>query len=329
MQIALFSAKSYDRQFFDAAVAGTEHEVRYVEAAFSEDAAPLAAGADAVCIFVNDRCDAAAIDALADLGVKAIALRCAGFNNVDLPAATRRGLAVVRVPAYSPHAVAEHTLGLILCLNRRIHRAYNRVREHNFSLSGLLGFDLHGKTCGVVGTGAIGVEVVKILRGFGCRVLAVDPRENPDAIDAGAEYVDMPTLLAESDVICLHCPLNDATRRLIDHAAVEAMKPGVMLVNVSRGAVVDHAAVLGGLKSGKLGALALDVYEEEDLFFRDVSDEILGDDQLARLLTFPNVLVTGHQAFFTREALTAIAETTLANLADLEANRDCPNQVLP
>ncbi|WP_145361564.1 2-hydroxyacid dehydrogenase [Alienimonas californiensis] len=327
MQIALFSAKPYDREFFAAAAEGSPHEVRFVEATLSADTAPLAEGADAVCIFVNDRCDAAAANALADLGVKAIALRCAGFNNVDLDAAQDRGLAVVRVPAYSPHAVAEHTLGLILCLNRRIHRAYNRVREHNFALSGLLGFDLYGKTCGVVGTGAIGTCVVQILRGFGCRVLAVDPKQNPDALAAGAEYVDLPRLLAESDVITLNCPLNDATLRLIDADALAAMKPGVMLVNVSRGAVVDHAAVLAGLKSGKIGSLALDVYEEEEVFFRDVSDETLADDQLARLLTFPNVLVTGHQAFFTREALTAIAETTLANLSDVEAGRDCPNRV--
>ncbi len=327
MQIALFSAKSYDREFFAAAAEGSGHHVRYVDATLSVDTASLAAGADAVCIFVNDRCDAAAVDTLADAGVTAIALRCAGFNNVDLPAAERRGLAVVRVPAYSPHAVAEHTLGLILCLNRRIHRAYNRVREHNFSLAGLLGFDLHGKTCGVVGTGAIGTEVVKILRGFGCRVLAVDPRENSGVLEAGAEYVELPELLAESRVICLHCPLTDATRRLIDDAAVAAMQPNVMLVNVSRGAVIDHPAVLRGLKSGRIGSLALDVYEEEHMFFRDVSDEVLGDDQLARLLTFPNVLITGHQAFFTREALTAIAETTLSNLSQLEAGEDCPNQV--
>ncbi|MFH5802901.1 2-hydroxyacid dehydrogenase [Alienimonas sp. DA493] len=327
MQVALFSAKPYDREFFDAAAAGGPHSLRYVEATLTADSAPLAEGADAVCAFVNDRVDAAAVHALADLGVKAIALRCAGFNNVALDAAAERGLPVVRVPAYSPHAVAEHTLGLILCLNRRIHRAYNRVREHNFALSGLLGFDLYGKTCGVVGTGAIGACVVRILRGFGCRVLAVDPKENPDALAAGAEYVDLPRLLAESDVISLHCPLNEATRKLIDAEALAAMKPGVMLVNVSRGAVVDHAAVIEGLKSGQIGSLALDVYEEEEVFFRDVSDEALADDQLARLLTFPNVLVTGHQAFFTREALTAIAETTLANLSDLEAGRECPNRV--
>ncbi|MEM9703989.1 MAG: 2-hydroxyacid dehydrogenase [Planctomycetota bacterium] len=329
MKIALFSAQSYDRQFFDAAAGGTGHELRYVESAFSADAASLAGDADAVCIFVNDQCDAPAIAALAECGVKAIALRCAGFNNVDLGSAEQHGIAVVRVPAYSPHAVAEHTLGLILCLNRRIHRAYNRVREHNFSLSGLLGFDLHGKTCGVVGTGAIGVEVVKILRGFGCRVLAVDPQQNPEAIEAGAEYVELPQLLKESDVISLHCPLNDATRNLIDADAVAAMKPGVMIVNVSRGAVIDHSAILRGLKDRKIGALALDVYEEEDMFFKDVSDEVLGDDRLARLLTFPNVLVTGHQAFFTREALTAIAETTLNNLSQLERGEACPNRVQP
>jgi D-lactate dehydrogenase len=327
VQVALFSAKSYDREFFDAAAANSPHEVRYVKAALSAESAPLAAGADAVCIFVNDLCDAEAVNILADAGVRVIALRCAGFNNVDLEAAEARGIAVVRVPKYSPHAVAEHTLGLILCLNRRIHRAYNRVREHNFRLSGLLGFDMHGKTCGVVGTGAIGAEVVKILRGFGCRVLAVDPYQNPAVLEAGADYVEMPQLLAESRIICLHCPLTDATRRLIDDAAIDAMQPGVMLVNVSRGAVVDHQAVLRGLKTQKIGALALDVYDEENVFFKDVSNDILGDDQLARLLTFPNVLVTGHQAFFTREALTAIAETTLSNLSQMQSEGECPNLV--
>jgi D-lactate dehydrogenase len=278
---------------------------------------------------VNDRADAAVVEALASQGVRVIALRCAGFNNVDLDAAKTHGLTVVRVPAYSPHAVAEHTVGLILTMNRQIHRAYNRVREHNFDLQGLLGFDLHGKTAGVVGTGKIGVEVIRILRGFGCEILAADPFENPAARDAGARYVPLDELFARSRVISLHCPLTPQTFHLIDEKAIAKMPRGVMIVNTSRGAVIDTRAVIDGLKSGQIGSLALDVYEEENVFFQDVSDRVLQDDLLARLLTFPNVLITGHQAFFTEEALTNIAETTLANLDDLAAGRSCPNEVRP
>lgn len=327
MQISVFSAKPYDRRFLDAANDRRGHELRYFEAKLSGDTAGLAKGSDAVCVFVNDKVDAATVEALARLGVKRIALRCAGFNNVDLAAAKRHGIAVARVPAYSPHAVAEHTVGLLLTLNRHIHRAYNRVREHNFDLQGLLGFDLHGKTAGVVGTGKIGVEVVKILRGFGCEVLAYDVRENDAAKQAGARYVSLDDLFARSRIVTLHCPLTPETRHLIDAKAIAKMPRGVMIVNASRGAVIDTKAVIDALKSGHIGYLAIDVYEEEEIFFQDVSDRVLQDDLLARLLTFPNVVVTGHQAFFTEEALMNIAETTLSNLDDLAAGRPCPNEV--
>jgi D-lactate dehydrogenase len=327
MKTTIFSTKPYDRRFLDRVNQRHGHELRYFEAKLNRGTAGLASGSDAVCIFVNDRADAPTIEALASESVKAIALRCAGFNNVDLAAAKRLGIPVVRVPAYSPHAVAEHTVGLVLTLNRQIHRAYNRVREHNFDLQGLLGFDLHGKTVGVIGTGRIGVEVIRILRGFGCEVLAYDLRENVTAREAGAHYVPLDDLFARSRIITLHCPLTPETFHLIDEQAIARMQPGVMIVNSSRGAVIDTKAVIAALKSGRVGSLALDVYEEEEFFFENVSDRVLQDDTLARLLTFPNVLVTGHQAFFTEEALTNIAETTLSNLDDLEAGRPCENEV--
>ena len=268
------------------------------------------------------------LETLAGFGIRLIALRSAGFNHVDLKAAKRLGMTVVRVPAYSPHAVAEHTVALMLALNRKIPRAVARVREGNFSLEGLLGFDLRGKTVGVVGAGKIGRVVAKILLGFECCVLAFDPQGDDELKAAGVSFVDMPELLAESQVVTLHCPLNDRTRHLIDADAVAAMREGVMLINTGRGALVDTKALIGGLKSGRIGSVGLDVYEEEsDLFFEDHSGDILTDDVFARLLTFPNVIVTGHQGFFTREALTAIAETTLQNVTDVEEGRDCPNTV--
>jgi D-lactate dehydrogenase len=256
---------------------------------------------------------------LADTGIRLIALRSAGFNNVDLKAARELGLTVARVPAYSPHAVAEHTIALLLALNRKIHRAYNRVREGNFALDGLLGFDLYGKTVGVVGTGKIGAIVARILMGFGCEVIAVDPYPNENCISSGVRYVTWEQLCASSDIITLHCPLTPATRHLVDAAALKKMKRGVMLINTSRGAVIDTRAVIDGLKNNTIGNLGLDVYEEEaDLFFEDLSEHFIADDVFARLLTFPNVLVTGHQAFFTTEALRNIAETTIANITSFE-----------
>jgi D-lactate dehydrogenase len=315
--LAVFDTKPYDRLFLDAANAAAGHvfEPRYLEVALSAATAPLAAGCAAVCGFVHDRFDAEALRVLAAGGVKLVALRCAGFNNVDLAAAARLGLTVVRVPAYSPHAVAEHTLALILALDRKIHRAWNRVREGNLALDGLLGREIHGRAVGVVGTGEIGAVVAKILAGFDARVLAHDPRENPAVTAVGGRYVPLETLLAEAEIVTLHCPLTPATHHLIRKDRLALMRDGALLVNTGRGALIDAREVVAALKSGKLGGVALDVYEEEDsLFGRDHSSEIIADDVFARLLTFPNVVITGHQAYFTEPALRAIAETTVDNV---------------
>lgn len=328
MKVACFSAQPYEKPFFDAAPAAERHTLTWLAPRLDASTAVLARGHSAVCAFVNDRLDAAALRALSGEGVKHVALRCAGFNQVDLAAAERLGMEVVRVPAYSPHAVAEHTLALILDLNRKIHRAFARVREGNFSLDGLLGFDLHGRTAGIIGTGTIGKRVAAILSGFGMRVLAFDPFPDPAAEALGAAYVGLDRLYAESDIITLHCPLTPETYHLIGAAAVAKMKPGVMLINTSRGKVVDTQAAIDGLKQGQIGYLGLDVYEEEgDLFFRDLSDTVIRDDTFSRLLTFPNVVITGHQAFFTRDALSAIARVTLENLDCLERGAPCPNRV--
>ncbi|MCW5775709.1 MAG: 2-hydroxyacid dehydrogenase [Phycisphaeraceae bacterium] len=319
MRIALFSARGFDREFFDRANARHGHEIVYFEAGLDSRTAGLAAGYACVCPFVNDCLDDATIESLARGGTRLLALRSAGFNHVDLAGAARRGVTVARVPAYSPHAVAEHAVGLLLTVNRKLHRAAARVREHNFALDGLMGFDLHGKTVGLVGTGRIGDAFARIMLGFGCTVTASDP--NPDAALAGlgVRYVGLDDLFERSDVISLHCPLTPETRHLISDAALARMKPGVVILNTSRGSVLDTRAVIRALKAGRLGGLGIDVYEEEgDLFFRDLSDRALLDDVLARLLTFPNVVVTAHQGFFTREAMEAIAETTLANAAGFE-----------
>lgn len=322
MKIVFFSTKRYDREFFEAANETRQHQLTFQEARLQADTASLAEGHDAVCVFVNDRLDQPAIERLAAAGVRLIALRCAGYNNVDVPAAKKHDIAVARVPAYSPHAVAEHTVALLLTLNRRIHRAYNRVREGNFAIDGLLGVDLYGKTAGVVGTGRIGRLVAELLRGFGCRILAHDMHADPALEAAGVEYVELPQLLGESDVVTLHCPLTPQTHHLINDEAVDQMKSGTMLINTSRGPLVDSQAVIRGLKSKRIGAMALDVYEEEaDVFFEDLSSQVLQDDTLARLLTFPNVLITSHQAFFTREAMQNIAETTLSNATSFEAGQ--------
>lgn len=319
MRVAVFSTKRFDREFLSRANEGHGHELVFLEAGLTEETAGLAEGFPAVCPFVNDVMSAAVLERLAAGGTRLLALRSAGFNHVDLAAAERHGMTVARVPAYSPHAVAEHAVALLLTLNRKTHRAVSRVREHNFSLDGLMGFDLVGKTVGVVGTGQIGEAFARIMLGFGCRVLASDPERNNALERAGVRYVEVDELFRESEVVSLHCPLTPQTRHLIDADALESMKPGVVIVNTSRGAVVDTRAVIAGLKRGKIGGLALDVYEEEgDVFFRDLSDAVLHDEVLARLLTFPNVIVTAHQAFFTREAVTAIAETTVANLTGFE-----------
>lgn len=328
MKIAVFSTKRYDREFFLEANRDFGHELVFFEPRLTPATVRLAADFPGVCPFVNDVLDRSVIETLARTGLRVVAMRCAGFNNVDLDAAKACEVDVVRVPAYSPHAVAEHTVGLMLALNRRLYRAYARVRDGNFSLDGLLGFDLNGRTAGVVGTGRIGQVVCQILRGFGCRLLAYDMRKNPECKQLGAEYVDLDRLYAESDVISLHCPLTPDTRHLIDAAAIAKMKPGVMLINTSRGAIIDTRAVVNGLKSGAIGSLGIDVYEEEaDLFFEDLSNQVIRDDVFARLVTFPNVLVTGHQAFFTRDALNQIARTTLQNISDVEAGRTCANRV--
>jgi len=319
MRVAVFSAKPYDRRFLDAANVRAAHGLSYHDARLSVETSRLAAGADAVCVFVNDEVNRDVLTDLAEQGIRLVALRCAGFNNVDLEAAKRLGIGVARVPAYSPHAVAEHTIALILTLNRKTHRAFNRVREGNFALEGLLGFDMAGRTAGVVGTGKIGEIVTKILVGFDCTVLAYDPVSNPVCEAMGARYVSMEELLSSSDIVSLHCPLTPATHHLIGAEALRHMKRGMMLINTSRGAVIDTRAVLQGLKDGIIGSLGLDVYEEEaDLFFQDLSQRFISDDVFARLLTFPNVLITGHQAFFTEEALSNIAETTISNITTFE-----------
>ena len=297
MRVAVFSTKSYDREFLTAANEEYEQELLFYEARLSPQTWRLADGAEAVCAFVNDQLGADVVVPLAEHGVRLIAMRCAGFNNVDLRTALDAGLTVARVPAYSPYAVAEHTVGLMLALNRRLYKAYNRVREGNFALEGLLGFDFHCRTVGVVGTGRIGAIVAKIMKGFGCEVLAYDVIENPSLAPLGVRYVGLDDLLAESDVVTLHCPLMPNTYHLIDRGALNKMKRGVMLINTSRGALVDTRAVIGALKSGQVGSLAMDVYEEEaDLFFEDLSNRVIQDDVFSRMLTFPNVLITGHQA---------------------------------
>ncbi|MGF1664817.1 MAG: 2-hydroxyacid dehydrogenase [Acidimicrobiia bacterium] len=314
MRVTVFSTKRYDRDYLGAAI-GDGHEVLYLEARLDETTAGLAAGSDAVCVFVNDDASRAVLERLAAGGSRFLVLRSAGYNHVDLVAARELGFRVARVPGYSPHAVAEHAVALMLTLDRKIHRSYARVREGNFSLEGLLGFDMHLRTVGIIGTGKIGLAVARILRGFGCRLLGTDTVPNPECVALGVEYVEMDRILAESDILTLHCPLTPETHHLIDAATLGMMKRGVMIINTSRGGLIDTPAVIEALKDGTVGNLGLDVYEEEtDLFFEDLSGTVIQDDVFSRLLTFPNVIVTGHQAFFTENALEQIAHTTAANL---------------
>lgn len=328
MRIAMFNTKGYDKTFFEAGNKNFGHEIGYLEARLTKDTTMLAEGYSAVCVFVNDILDGDVLHDLSEKGVTLIALRCAGFNNVDIKTAHELGMKVVRVPAYSPHAVAEHTVGLMLALNRKIHRAYARVREGNFALEGLLGFDMRGKTAGILGTGKIGQCVAELLHGFGCRLLAHDPYPDKGLIEKGVEYVNLPGLFSQSDIITLHCPLMPETYHIIDDSALRMMKQGVMLINTSRGALVDTQDVIDALKEGKIGYLGLDVYEEEgDLFFEDLSEKVIQDDVFSRLLTFPNVIVTGHQAFFTGDAMRSIAETTLSNISTVEKGETCDNEV--
>lgn len=323
MTVAVFDTKPYDRQYLQRASAADAISWQFHEFRLTTQTVPAAAGATSVCVFVNDRADAAALEQLHSQGTRHLALRCAGFNNVDLEAAKRLGISVTRVPAYSPHAVAEHTLALLLTLNRHIHRAYNRVRELNFSLNGLVGFDLFGKTVGIIGTGKIGRLTAQIFRGFGCQVLAFDTQ--PDAAWAGTHqvsYTQLNALFEQADIVSLHVPLFPETKHLINQQSIARMKPGAFIVNTSRGKLIDTTALIAALKSGHLGGVALDVYEEEEgIFFEDLSGNVLQDDELSRLLTFPNVIITAHQAFLTDEALREIARVTVENIRRLAGGK--------
>ncbi len=331
MKIACFDTHSYDRESFEAANVQFQHQITFFEPRLTLETAPLAKGYDAVCSFVNDKVDEAVLSILSGAGTRLVALRSAGYNHVDLVAAARLGIPVVRVPEYSPHAVAEHAVALLLALDRKIHRAHARVREWNFSLEGLVGFDVYGKTVGIVGTGRIGQAAARIFRGFGCRLLAYDVKPEPVLVsELGARYVGLPELYRESDIISLHVPLTPATRHMIDAEALAMMKRGVVLINTGRGALIDSRALIGALKNGHLGAAGLDVYEEEEgIFFQDLSDSVLQDDVLARLLSFPNVIITSHQAFLTREALSTIARITLENVTAFERGEPLRNAVRP
>ncbi len=329
MRVAIFSSKVYDRSFLTAANQSYSHELIFFEPRLTVDTAVLAAGFPAVCAFINDHLDAETLKKLADNGTKLIALRSAGFNNVDLKKAAELNLTVVRVPAYSPHAVAEHAVALILMLDRKLYRAYNRVRDDNFSLDGLLGFDLYGSTIGIIGTGRIGYCFARIMQGFGCHLLAYDVQQSPECLQLGVKYVELEELLANSSVISLHCPLMPETQHIINSQTLQHFKMGAMLINTSRGGLIDTEAAIAAIKSGRLGALGIDVYEQEDeLFFEDFSTTVIQDDTFQLLQSFPNVVITAHQGFFTRNALEAIAQTTLANITDFETGNPCPNQVL-
>lgn len=318
MKLVLFSTQQYDRDFFSHHNTAGAFQLEFFEEALTRKSANLAQGADAVCVFVNDKVDATVMEKLAHMGIRVLALRCAGFNNVDLEAAKKFGIRVCRVPAYSPRAVAEHAVAMILTLNRKTHKAYNRVREQNFSLNGLLGFDLHGKTVGVIGTGNIGKAFCNIMKGFGCRVIASDLNKDAEMIAEGITYMEIPALLQEADIISLHCPLNNQTKYLINADTIGQMKKGVMLINTSRGGLINTNSVIDALKSKHIAYLGIDVYEqEEQLFFRDLSANIIEDDTIQRLTSFPNVLVTAHQAFFTREALEQITTTTMDSVTQL------------
>jgi len=327
MKCAVFSTKPYDVRFLNEAAKESGHELTFIESRLTASTAKLAEGFEAICAFVNDDLEIMTLEALFRGGTKMIALRCAGFNQLDLKTAKELGIRAARVPTYSPHAVAEHTLALILSLNRKIHKAYQRVRDNNFALDGLLGFDLHGRSIGVIGTGTIGRNVVRIFHGFGCHVLMFDVVKSEECLEWG-EYVSLEHLLRESDIITLHCPLTESTKHLIRDKSILQMKPGVMIVNTSRGSLIDTSSVIRHLKSGQIGSVALDVYEEEsELFFEDLSQSIVEDDVFSRLLTFPNVLITSHQAFFTEQAMKEIARVTMQNLTEFELSKPLRNAV--
>ncbi|MGB3608427.1 MAG: 2-hydroxyacid dehydrogenase [Psychroserpens sp.] len=328
MKIAVFSTKSYDQDYFEIYAKDTNFSFSYFETDLNSDTVSLTKGFDAVCIFVNDNANDEVITALSENGVQLIALRCAGFNNVDIKTAKNHNIKVVRVPAYSPEAVAEHAVALILTLNRKTHKAYNRVREGNFSLKNLIGFNLSGKTVGVIGTGTIGATFCKIMNGFGCKVIAFDIQKSDALIALGVEYKSLDDVFKQSDILSLHCPLNDATKHIIDNDSIAIMKDGVMIINTSRGALIDTVAAIKGLSDKKIGYLGIDVYEqEENLFFEDLSERIIQDDLILRLNSFPNVLVTSHQAFFTREAMIEITTTTLKNIEAYKNDKKLENEV--
>jgi D-lactate dehydrogenase len=327
MRCLVTSARPYDQQFLSAANDG-RHELVFVETTLNADTAFIAQGYPALCPFVDDTLDAKTLETIAHLGTKLLVLRSTGFNHVDIPAAEKQGITVMRVRDYSPYAVAEYAVGLMLTLNRHLHKAYNRVRDGNFLLDGLLGFDMHGKTVGIVGTGRIGTALARILHGMGCHLLAYDTAPNPDCQELGVTYVSLEALLAKSRIVSLHVPLLPETRHLMNAERFALMPEGAMLINTCRGPLIDTAALIAALKSRHLGAVGLDVYEEEaDLYFKNHYDDIICDDSFERLLTFPNVVITGHQAFFTREAMKSIADTTIQNLDDYSTGRDSPNLV--
>ncbi len=322
MKIVFFSAKPYDKLFFDKANQQYGFEIEYYETHLGPHIVNVVEDAEAVCVFVNDKLNAEVLEILAAKGVKIIALRCAGFNNVDLETAKRLGLSVCRVPAYSPEAVAEHAVAMLLTINRKTHKAYNRVREQNFALNGLLGYNLHGKTIGVVGTGKIGKAFCNIMLGFGCNVIAYDLYEDKSLVEKGVTYVPFNNLLLQSDIISLHCPLTPENHYLLNKETIKQMKPGVTIINTSRGGLINTADIIHALKTRQVGALCIDVYEQEEkLFFRDLSASIIEDDNIQRLMSFPNVLITAHQAFFTEEAIAEIAQVTMNSIALLNGNK--------
>jgi D-lactate dehydrogenase len=329
MKIAVFSTKSYDQEYFENYSIDSQYTFSFFETALNKDTASLTNGFDAVCIFVNDSVDKNTIEILSKNGIRLIALRCAGFNNVDIEAAKINNIKVVRVPAYSPEAVAEHAVALILTLNRKTHKAYNRVREGNFSLKNLIGFNLYGKTIGVIGTGQIGATFCRIIKGFGCKIIAFDVSKSDELVQQGVEYLSLDEVFQESDILSLHCPLNASTKHIVNEKSIALMKDGVMIINTSRGALINTADVITGLTNKKIGYLGIDVYEQEEkLFFEDLSESIIEDDLILKLISFPNVLITSHQAYFTKEAMDEITTTTLQNIEAFDKNLELKNEVV-
>ena len=329
MKIAVFSTKSYDQEYFENYSIDSQYTFSFFETALNKNTASLTNGFDTVCIFVNDSVDKNTIEILSKNGIRLIALRCAGFNNVDIEAAKSNNIKVVRVPAYSPEAVAEHAVALILTLNRKTHKAYNRVREGNFSLKNLIGFNLYGKTIGVIGTGQIGATFCRIIKGFGCKIIAFDVSKSDELVQQGIEYLSLDEAFQESDILSLHCPLNASTKHIVNEKSIALMKDGVMIINTSRGALINTADVITGLTSKKIGYLGIDVYEQEEkLFFEDLSESIIEDDLILKLISFPNVLITSHQAYFTKEAMDEITTTTLQNIEAFDKNLELKNEVV-